>query len=313
MRWLAFVGAIAIGLAPVVSAAPASANPTAPDLSGYQSAPVQPFLDYAAGGEVYFQTPDGLLCAIRPARGIAGCDGLLPGAPPEANEIVLAADPPVRGLRATASPQFVKPWGAAAPVLSAGHKITYAGFECAVGTDAGTPVTVCTKGNPAEHWMAIGKSGTGVGPRTDGLPADFPDPNDFIVSDQNYIVGFGPENLNPVFTVGSGLQCRIAMFNGGVIGCNTTSPESLPGPSEDHEVFAQVPGPVGTRPAGQPPVSTPIYSGPIKELPIGHRIDSHGGTCMATEDGGVACFGAAGGPPQGFQVTADSTTTFEGE
>jgi len=29
-------------------------------------------------------------------------------------------------------------------------------------------------------------------------------------------------------------------------------------------------------------------------------------------DGGVACLGAVAGPPQGFQVTAEETTTFGG-
>jgi hypothetical protein len=314
MRYLAFVGAVAIGLAPVVTAAPAGATPAAPDLGGYQSVPVEQFVDGAApGGEVYFQTPDGLLCGIRPAQGIAGCDGALPGAPAEVNEIVLAADLPMRGLRATANPRFVKPWGGAAPVLAAGHKIAFEDFECAVGSDARTPTTLCTKGMPAAHWMVIESSGTGtgIGPRTAGLPADFPDPDNFIVSDQSYLVGVGAKNLFPVFTVSDGLQCKISMFSGGEIDCDSTSSGPLPGRADD-EVFVQLPGPVGTRKAGSPPVTAPTYPGPVKELPAGHRIDSFGGTCMAPTDGGVACFGAVGGPPQGFRVSAKDTTTVGG-
>ncbi|HEX5142966.1 MAG TPA: hypothetical protein VFW21_03765 [Mycobacterium sp.] len=284
-----------------------------PDLSGYQQTPVDPFLDSAAagGGEVYFQTPDGLLCGIRPAQGMAGCDGALPGAPPQANEIVLAADPPARGFRATSGPRFVKPSGGAAPVLSAGRKITFADFECAVGTDTTKPTTMCTKGFPPSQWMVIGPSVTGVGPRTAGLPVDFPDPNDFALSDQSYLVGGGGANAFAVFTAG-GLTCRIAMSTGGEIVCDAGRSAHLPGRGSDNEVFAQVPGPVGTRQAGDQSVTVPAYPGAVKELPPGHRIDAFGGTCMAPRDGGVACFGVAGVAPQGFRVTADSTTTFGG-
>ena len=88
--------------------------------------------------------------------------------------------------------------------------------------------------------------------------------------------------------------------------------EVLPGvDGSDDEVFAQLPGPVGTRRAGTPRLANPDYPGVVKELPIGHRIDSYGATCMATDDG-VACFGAAGGAPQGFRVSASETTTFGG-
>jgi len=118
--------------------------------------------------------------------------------------------------------------------------------------------------------------------------------------------------LVPVFTVAGGLTCKMSMFSGGVIGCDTTPPAVLPGVEGGaDEVFAQLPGPVGTRKSGQPRLATPDYPGVVKELPVGHRIDSYGATCMATDDG-VACFGAAGGAPQGFQVSASETTTFGG-
>ncbi len=304
MRLATIVAAVGLSLA-ALAPVPAGATPEAPNLTGYQTTPVEPFLDTATnGGEVYFQTPDGLLCAIRPAQGRAGCDGVLPGVSLPANEIVLAADQPSRGLRSTATPQFVKPTGVAAPVLTVGHKLSFADFECAVGAG---PTTVCTKGTPASAWMTISAEGTGIGPRTAGLPQNVPDPNGFIGSDDSYVVGTGPKNLFPVFTVSGGLTCKMAMYSGGEIGCDG----KLPGiQSGDDEVFVQLPGAVGTRRAGTPPFSTPSFPGTIRELPVGHRIDSYGATCMATADGGVACLGSVGGRMQGFVVTAEDTTTF---
>ena len=219
---------------------------------------------------------------------------------------MLAVDQQSRGLRATTNPQFVKPTGAAAPVLSVGHKIGFADFECAVGEG---PITVCVKGTPPTQWMTIAATETGIGPPTAGLPENFPDPNAFVVSDDSFVVGVGAKNLFPVFTVASGLTCKMSMFSGGEIGCDGTLPGIRNG---DNEVFAQLPGPVGTRKAGSPPFSTPNYPGVIRQLPAGQRIDSYGATCMATADGGVACFGAVGSPPQGFAVTAEATTTFGG-
>ena len=54
----------------------------------------------------------------------------------------------------------------------------------------------------------IAPSGTGVGPRTAGLPPGFPDPNDYLVGDESYVVGIGAKNLFPVFTVGGGLDLQ---------------------------------------------------------------------------------------------------------
>ncbi len=303
----ALLSAVALIATPMVTPGPAEAAPEAPDLSGYPALVADAYVD---GGEVFFQTPDGLLCAIRPAQGIAGCDGPLPGAPAGTNEIALATDQPHRGLRATGNPLFVKTSGAAAAELPAGRKIVFADFACAV-SDAQT--TLCTKGNPPAQWLVIAPTGTGIGPRTAGLPPGFPDPNDYVVGDESYIVGIGAKNLFPVFTVGDGLlTCKISMFSGGEIGCDTTPPATLPGADNgDDEVFAQLPGPVGTRKAGTPRFATPAYPAAIKELPTGHRVDSYGATCMATGDG-VACFGAVAGPPQGFEVTTETTTTFGG-
>ncbi len=311
MRFATIAVSLALAVSPLALAAPAAAVPDAPDLTDYRSVPVAPYLDGATnGGEVYFQTPDGLLCGIRPAPGLAGCDGKLPGGLPiGTNEVVLAADLSIRGLRATANPQFVKPTGAAAPILHAGEKIAFADFECAVGDG---PKVLCTKGTPAAQWLVIAEEGTGIGPATADLPQDFPDPNDYVVGDDPYIVGTGAKNLFPVFTAAGGLTCKMAMFSGGEIGCDTAPPGILPGArGADNEVYAQLPGPVGTRKAGSPPFATPSYPGHIRELPVGFRITTNGATCMSTTDG-VACFGAAGGPQQGFQVTADATNTFGG-
>jgi hypothetical protein len=311
MRFAAFNAAVALGALPLAFAVPAAATPDAPELTAFQQVPVDPFLDAATnGGDVYFQTPDGLLCGIRPAQGLAGCDGPLPGAPAGANELVLAPDLSIRGLRATANPQFVKPTGAAAPVLRVGQKIAFADFECAIGEN---PAVMCTKGTQPDQWMVIADEGTGIGPATPGLPENFPDPNSFVVGDDSYIVGAGAKNIFPVFTAGGGLTCKMATFSGGEIGCDTASPKTLPGlRSGDNEVYAQLPGPVGTRRAGNPPFTTPSYPGPIRQLPAGHRITTNGATCMATDDG-VACFGSVDGPPQGFVVKQDETRTFAGQ
>ncbi|MGB3480739.1 MAG: hypothetical protein WBB07_00800 [Mycobacterium sp.] len=287
------------------AAAPAAAEPTgAPDLSGYRSVPAEGFVDsLVAQGEVYFQTPDGLLCAIRPAHGSAGCDGRLPGARAGVNEIVLAADVAARGLRATANPQFVKPAGSAAPVLPVGSKIAYQDFECAVSEDA----TLCTKSSgDTLQWLEISAERTGVGPATPGLPASFPDPNDFVVGDDTYIVGAGAKNMFPVFTVGDGLTCTIAMFSGGEIGCNGHLPGARSG---ENEIFAQLPGPVGMRKTDDPKYDKPAYPGTIRQLPTGYRVNQMGAMCMATE-GGVACYGTLADQTQGFQVTPGGASVF---
>ena len=306
------VSLLAAGLfaAAGVLAGPAAAEPavsSAPDLSGYRELPAENFVDnLVAQGEVYFQTPDGLLCAIRPAHGAAGCDGRLPNTQAGVNEIVLAADLADRGLRATANPQFVKPSGSAARVLPTGSKIVYQDFACAVAENS---ITLCTKGSGSQlQWLEISAARTGIGPATTGLPSGFPDPNDFVVGDDTYIVGAGAKNLFPVFTVGNGLTCTIAMFSGGEVGCNGPMPGVRGG---ENEVFAQLPGPVGIRKTDDPKFDKPAYPGTIRQLPVGYRVSEMGTTCMATE-GGVACFGTLAGQTQGFQVSPAGTTTFGG-
>ncbi|MCV7230249.1 hypothetical protein H7J73_30000 [Mycolicibacterium komossense] len=301
------MAAVLLGLGVIAPVGQAAAEPVAaPDLSGYQSIPVDPYLDGAAGGgEAYFQTPDGLLCAIRPVTGVAGCDGTLPATQAGVNEIVLAADVVQRGLRATANSLFVKPSGAAAPVLPEGSKISFADFECGVGAGS---ITVCTKGDRAQQWMVISPGHTGIGPATEGLPPGFPDPNEFVTGDDSYLVGVGAKNIFPVFTVGDGLTCSMVLFSGGEMGCDGKLPGVRAG---ENEVYAQLPGPVGMRRTDIPKYSTPAYPGHIRQLPVGYRINSNGGTCMATE-GGVACYGSLAGKVQGFQVTPKATTTFGG-
>jgi hypothetical protein len=287
----------------VSSAAPAAADPAAlPDLRGYTAVDPAAFV---AGNEAYFQTPDGLLCGIQPDRGAAGCDGRLPATLKGVNEIVLAADVNTRGLRATASPGFVKSSGDAAPVLHEGQKIAFGDFECAVGAGS---LTACTKGQPATQWMVVSPGHTGIGPATEGLPPGFPDPNDFAVGDETFIVGTGAKNMFPVFTVDNGLTCSIVVYSGGEIGCDGP----LPGVSGgENEVFTQLPGTSGTRRADTPKFSVPAYPGPIKRLYVGYRVNGIGSTCMAVT-GGVACMGTLAGAVQGFEVTPAGVTTFGG-
>ncbi|WP_237568057.1 hypothetical protein [Mycolicibacterium lacusdiani] len=280
----------------------ARAEAPMPDLSGYATVAPDAFV---ADGEAYFQTPDGLLCSIQPSRGTAGCDGKLPATLIGVNEIVLAADVNARGLRATSNPRFVKASGDAAPVLHDGQKLVFGDFECAVGPG---PRTACTKGSPAAQWMIVSPGRTGIGPATDGLPQGFPDPNDFVVGDDTYIVGTGAKNLFPVFTVDGGLTCSIVVFSGGEIGCNGALPGVAAG---ENEVFAQLPGSAGIRRTDDPKFDQPAYPGNVRQLPVGYRVNGSGSTCMAVT-GGVACYGTLAGATQGFQVGPEGTTTFGG-
>lgn len=295
--------AVLLGIALTIAAPPAGAQPPMPDLGGYDQVAPEPFLSPV--GEAYFQTPDGLLCAILPARGTAGCDGQLPATLLGVNEIAMADDVDSRGLRATANSRFVKTSGDAAPVLHDGQKLVVGDIECAVGPG---PRTACTKGAPVAQWMVISPSRTGIGPATDGLPAGFPDPNDYVVGDDTYVVGSGPKNLFPVFTVDGGLTCSIVVFSGGEIGCDGPLPRVTGG---ENEVFTQLPGPSGIRRVDDGKFDTPAYPGNVRKLPVGYRINGIGSTCMAIT-GGVACYGAIGGPAQGFKVTPEGTTTFGG-
>jgi hypothetical protein len=303
MRFATILLAVLIGVMASPTAPPAAAEPPPiPDLGGYTAVAPDAFV---SDGEVYFQTPDGLLCAIRPNVGAAGCDGRLPATLIGVNEIVLAADVNTRGLRATANPRFVKPSGGAAPVLHEGQKVTFADFECAVGRGA---FTFCAKGSPATQWMVVSPGRTGIGPATAGLPPGFADPNDFAVGDDTYLVGSGAKNLFPVFTIDGGLTCSIVVYSGGEIGCDGPLPGVLGG---ENEVFAQLPGATGTRRSNDPKFSTPTYPGPIRQLPVGYRVNGIGSTCMAIT-GGVACYGTLAGHTQGFQVSPAGVSTYGG-
>lgn len=302
MRSLLILLTVLVGVM-ASSTAPAGAEAQAmPDLSGFATVSTYPFV---MGNEVYFQTPDGLLCAIQPTRGAAGCDGRLPGAADEVDEIALSPDVSTRGLLATANHRFVKSTGNAAPLLREGQKIVFEDFECAVGAGS---FTACVKGQPASQWMVVSPKGTGIGPKTDGLPPGFPDPNDFVVGDETYIVGQGAKNLFPVFTVEGGLTCSIVVFSGGEIGCNGPLPGVTGG---ENEVFAQLPGATGIRRTDAQKFKTPAYPGPVKQLPVGHRVHGIGSVCMALP-GGVACTGTVAGATHGFVVTPTGVSTFGG-
>jgi hypothetical protein len=297
---LALLTALVATAAALSVAVPAHAQPPMPDLGGYTQVSPDGFV---AGDEAYFQTPDGLLCAIQPVRGTAGCDGKLPATLIGVNEIVLTADVNARGLKATANPRFVKTSGNAAPVLHDGQKLAFGDFECAVGPGART---ACTKGTPATQWLVISPTRTGIGPATEGLPAAFPDPNEFVVGDDTYVVGSGAKNLFPVFTVDGGLTCSIVVYSGGEIGCDGPLPGVTGG---ENEVFLQLPGTSGVRRTDAPKFNTPAYPGHIRQLPVGYRVNGIGSTCMAIA-GGVACYGTLADKTVGFKVTADGVTTF---
>ncbi|WP_235892589.1 hypothetical protein [Mycolicibacterium hodleri] len=302
MRIVLIVLSVLIGIVGY-SAAPASAAPPSqPDLRGYLAVIPDAFV---MNDEAYFQTPDGLLCSIQPDRGVAGCDGRLPGTMNGVNEIVLTEDANARGLRETASSRFVKSTGDAAPVLREGQKIVFGDFECAV---APGPFTACTKGQPVTQWMVVSPNGTGIGPATDGLPPGFPDPNEFVLGDETYVVGQGAKNLFPLFTVDGGLTCSIIVYSGGEIGCDGPLPGVTSG---QNEVFMQLPGTSGIRRADSPKFSTPAYPGPIKQLPVGYRVNGIGSTCMAIP-GGVACLGTIAGALHGFQVSPAGVSTIGG-
>ena len=53
----ALLSAVALSVAPMLTAVPAAAAPDVPDLSGYPAVASDAYVD---GGELYFQTPDGL-------------------------------------------------------------------------------------------------------------------------------------------------------------------------------------------------------------------------------------------------------------
>jgi hypothetical protein len=303
MRFAMVLLAVLIGVVASPTAGPAGAqSPTAPDLHGYTEVAPDGFV---TGREAYFQTPDGLLCSIQPDRSTAGCDGRLPASPSGVNEIVLTPDVNARGLRATANPRFVKSIGDAAPVLRAGQKIVFGDFECAVGSGQ---FTACIKGSPSTQWMVVSPARTGIGPATAGLPPAYPDPNDFVVSDDTYLVGLGAKNVFPMFTVDGGLTCSITVYSGGEIGCDGPLPGVTGG---ENEVFTTLPGTTGIRRTDVPKFSTPAYPGPIRQLPVGYRVNGIGSTCMAST-GGVACYGTVDGPVQGFEVSPAGVSTFGG-
>lgn len=302
MRPVLIVLTILVGVFASPTARARADAPAAPDLSGFTTVSTYP---YVMGNELYFQTPDGLLCSIQPARGAAGCDGRVPGAPAEVDEIALSSDASTRGLLATANHRFVKSTGNAAPLLREGQKIVFGDFECAVGADS---FTACTKGQPVAQWMVVSPKGTAVGPATPGLPPGFPDPNEFILGDETYIVGQGAKNLFPVFTVDGGLTCSIVVFSGGELGCDGPLPFVFGG---ENEVYAQLPGASGIRRTDAPKFATPRYPGPVKKLPVGHRVHGSDSICMAIY-GGVACVAMFNGATHGFEVTPSGVSTFGG-
>ena len=99
------------------------------------------------------------------------------------------------------------------------------------------------------------------------------------------------------------------MFSGGEIGCDGPLPGVTGG---ENEVFAQLPGAAGIRRTDAPKFTTPAYPGPVKQLPVGyrvqrHRLDLHGDPpagWRARPRWPVRCYA--------FQVTPTGVSTFGG-
>lgn len=292
---------------PSAPARPALPAPPAPDLNGYPAVVAD---DYQVADQyVAFQTPDGLTCRI--GSGV-GCDGAIRGTLAPANEVVLngtlspaAAEVEPDGFHQTSHPRFAAPPGGPAKPLPPRHKIVYQDMQCAVDSGA---ITMCTRGSPAVSWFVLSPARSGIGPRIAGLPPKFPDPHDFVVDEQSYIVGSGGRNIFPYFTVASGLTCSIGVFSGGAFGCDGP----LPGMTEaDNEIFVDL----SARRAGMRTTDRPRFTthGTVKKLPAWHRIDysyETFTTCLATGDGGVACYAQSPDHPRGFVVSAHSAWTF---
>jgi hypothetical protein len=289
--------------------------PPAPDLRGFPEVSVDDYLvkdQYTQS--VYFQTPDGLSCKI---ESMAGCDGALHGTPAPANEVELLPTPQPAVVEVepdafsqTSKPQFSPPAGSSAKTLPVRHKIVYHDLQCAVDTGL---VTMCTRGSPPSGWFVLSPKRSGIGPRPPGLPAKFPDPHDFVIDDRSYLVGSGAKNMFPLFTVASGLTCKIEIFSGGAFGCDGPLPGA---PEGENEIYVDLSGhQVGMRKSDVPRFKTPNYPGRIRQLPAQHRIDytyETYTTCLATSDGGVACIADMQRHPQGFVVSSDSAWTFGG-
>jgi hypothetical protein len=286
--------------------------PPQPDLSGYAEVSVDDYLVTQQDTTyVSFRTPDGLTCRI---GGMLGCDGALRGTPAPANEVELFGHPQVAvevepdGFRRTSKPQFAAPAGSPPKTLPVGHKIVYDDFQCAANAGA---VTVCTRGLPPASWFVLSPGRSGIGPRSSGLPARFPDPHDFVIDDHGYGIGSGRASMFPYFTVASGLTCTIEIFSGGAFGCDGPLPGA---PQDENEIYVDLSGrQVGMRKAESPRFTTPNSPGVIRRLPAQYRIDytyETYTTCLATADGGVACVADKAGHLQGFVVSAHSAWTF---
>ncbi len=294
--------------------------PPAPDLGRF--AEVSPD-DYLVTEQytqyVSFQTPGGLTCRIEAIKSVAGCDGALYGTPAPANEVELFGRPPAAFevepdvFRQTSKQKFTgltESGGSAPKTLPVGHKIVFGDFQCAAAPGA---ITMCTRGSPAAGWFVLSPERSGIGPRSAGLPARFPDPHDFVVDDQSYIVGSGPRNPFPYFTVASGLTCEIQIFSGGIFGCDGPLPGAPEGENEIYVDFS--PPQIGMRKTDSPRFTTPTYPGIIRQLPAMHRLDytyETYTTCLATGDGGVACIADWQHHPQGFVVSSHAAWTFGG-
>lgn len=282
-----------LGLIPAL----AQATPAAPDIAALPAVTDPGFRDNV--GDLYFQTPDGLLCAILITQRTAGCSGRLPSAPDGANEVTLTGTD--ASFQESGIPRFVRASGPAAPVLTDGHRIADGDLTCAVSGGA----TSCVTGAPPAHWFVLSPGGSGIGPATHGLPPGFPDPQNFVASGAAFIVGQGPKNIFPTFHVGNGLTCQIRTFSGGFVGCSGPLPGT---PSGQGTVEFELLGSV--RLVDDDRYAKPDYPGEIRTLPVGQSVSGTGGsTCMALADG-VACYGILADKFTGFVVDGSGVHTF---
>jgi hypothetical protein len=296
--------------------ASADPPPPAPDLSGYAQVPTEDYEFSMPDGSPYvsFRTPDGLICKIDYA---AGCDGSLNGTAAVANEVELWSTPDSGGevepdgFSLTSHPQFVPPEGSSLNTLPEGHKIAFRDFQCAAGAGA---VIMCVRDSPATGWFVLSPQHSGIGPPIAGLPDRFPDPHEFVLDYGPYPARPEFKNMFPVFTVASGLVCEIRIFSGGAVRCDGPLPGVQHGENEIFIDLSARPQQVGMRKTDPPEVPAYLPKN-VRQMPIQHRLDytyETFATCLATGDGGVACYVQTPDQLRGFVVSSDSAWTFGG-
>lgn len=284
----------ATGISSIPSPVPTAVVPAVqpPDLSRYPAVRPDDYLvtRQGYGTQAFFRTRSGLTCVV---HNVVGCDGELTGTRVPANEV------DVSGFSMTDEPNYKAPEGITPRELAVGQKLVFTGVECAATTETTTICTMGEPGSPPSTWFVLSPTHSEVGPPISGLPENFPDRLDFVALDTHvFSEGMGRKGLFPFFTVANGLTCSIQIFSGGSFGC------AGPLPGGATEISAG---------RGGQSYGNPGTGAPIKRLPAQHRITTTyegGATCMATVDGGVACYRGQQGNLVGFVVTATAAWKF---